>query len=106
MFRRCRLLALSCVVALPLSAQVLLPNARPIPLVQAVPQPYEQVSFQREGTELARLHFGPGLNRPFIFPLLGPSGRSVTAEARNGKLWWGSVPASGCVRSEMKPRIR
>ena len=78
MFRRCRLLALSCVVALPLSAQVLLPNARPIPLVQAVPQPYEQVSFQREGTELARLHFGPGLNRPFIFPLLGPSGRSVT----------------------------
>ena len=78
MFRRCRLLALSCVVALPLSAQVLLPNARPVPLVQAVPQPYEQVSFQREGTELARLHFGPGLNRPFIFPLLGPSGRSVT----------------------------
>lgn len=60
------------------SAQVPLPTAKPIPLVQALPQPYEQVSFQRDGTELARLHFGPGLNRPFVFPLLGPSGRSVT----------------------------
>lgn len=60
------------------SAQVSLPNVKPIPLVQALPQPYEQVSFQRDGVELARLHFGPGLNRPFVFPLLGPSGRSVT----------------------------
>ncbi|MEN9574477.1 MAG: hypothetical protein RL514_2332 [Verrucomicrobiota bacterium] len=60
------------------SGQVALPNALPIPLVQALPQPYEQVSFQRDGIELARLHFGPGLNRPFVFPLLGPSGRSVT----------------------------
>ena len=60
------------------TAQVSLPNAKPIPLVQALPQPYEQVSFQRDGVELARLHFGPGLNRPFVFPLLGPSGRSVT----------------------------
>jgi len=60
------------------SAQVSLPNAKPIPLVQALPQPYEQVSFQRDGVELARLHFGPGLNRPFVFPLLGPSGRSIT----------------------------
>ncbi len=59
-------------------AQVPLPDAKPIPHVQALPQPYDQVSFQRDGTELARLHFGPGLNRPFVFPLLGPSGRSVT----------------------------
>ncbi len=59
-------------------AQVSLPNAKPIPIVQALPQPYEQVSFQRDGSELARLHFGPGLNRPFVFPLVGPSGRSVT----------------------------
>lgn len=72
-----RLLAV-CAAALPLAAQIPLPNAKPIPLVQALPQPYEQVSFQRDGAELARLHFGPGLNRPFIFPLLGPSGRSVT----------------------------
>ena len=59
-------------------AQVPLPNAKPIPHLQALPQPYEQVPFQRDGTELARLHFGPGLNRPFVFPLLGPSGRSIT----------------------------
>ena len=48
--------------ALAASAQVLLPNAKPIPLVQALPLPYEQVSFQREGAEGARLHFGPTLN--------------------------------------------
>lgn len=59
-------------------AQVPLPKAQPVPHVQAVPQPYEQVSFQREGVEGARLHFGPGLNRPFVFPLIGPSCRSVT----------------------------
>jgi len=59
-------------------AQIPLPNAKPTPLVQALPQPYEQVSFQRDGVELTRLHFGPGLNRPFVFPLLGPSGRSIT----------------------------
>jgi hypothetical protein len=64
------------VVAAP--AQVALPDAKPVPPVQALPQPYEQVSFQRDGAEGARLHFGPGLNRPFVFPLLGPSGRSVT----------------------------
>ncbi|MEY4200619.1 MAG: hypothetical protein RLZZ265_2359 [Verrucomicrobiota bacterium] len=73
----CALLAVFlAVVAAP--AQVALPNAKPVPPVQALPQPYEQVSFQRNGVEGARLHFGPGLNRPFVFPLLGPSGRSVT----------------------------
>lgn len=51
---------------------------KPVPRMQAVPQPYHQVSFQREGREVARYHFGPGLDRPFIFPLLGPSGRALT----------------------------
>ena len=65
-------------LALAATAQIPLPGAKPIPLAQALPLPYEQVSLTRDGTELARLHFGPGLNRPFVFPLVGPSGRSVT----------------------------
>jgi hypothetical protein len=28
--------------------------------------------------ELARVHFGPGLRRPFVFPIVGPSGRPLT----------------------------
>jgi hypothetical protein len=51
---------------------------KPVPKMQAVPQPYDQVSFQREGQEIARFHFGSSLRRPFVFPLIGPSGRSVT----------------------------
>ena len=54
------------------------PAAKPVPRMQAVPQPYEQVSFQREGSEVARYHFGPSLWRPFVFPLVGPAGRSLT----------------------------
>ena len=59
-------------------------SARPVaqpkaaPRMQAVPQPYEQISFQRDGVEIARFHFGPTLKRPFVFPLIGPSGRSLT----------------------------
>jgi hypothetical protein len=46
--------------------------------MQAIPLPHHQVSFQRDGQELARHHFAPDLNRPFVFPILGPSGRSLT----------------------------
>ncbi len=53
-------------------------RGKPVPRAQAVPQPYEQVSFQREGQEVARYHFGKALRRPFVCALVGPSGRSVT----------------------------
>ena len=49
-----------------------------VPLMQVVPMPYDQASFQRDGVELTRYHFGPGLRRPFLFPVVGPSGRSLT----------------------------
>ncbi|MHC4581444.1 MAG: DUF6807 domain-containing protein [Planctomycetota bacterium] len=49
-----------------------------VPRMQAVPMPYHQVSFQRSGVELARYHFGPALHRPFLFPVNGPTGRSLT----------------------------
>jgi hypothetical protein len=53
-------------------------DPKPVPRVQAVPQAYEQVSFQVDGVEWARYHYGKELRRPFVFPLIGPSGRSVT----------------------------
>ncbi len=49
-----------------------------VPRMQIIPMPYDQASFQRDGVELTRYHFGPGLHRPFLFPMMGPSGRSLT----------------------------
>jgi hypothetical protein len=51
---------------------------KPVPRVQAIPQPHQQLSFQRDGVEIARYHYGTDGNRPFIFPVIGPSGRSLT----------------------------
>lgn len=49
-----------------------------VPRMQALPLPREEVSFERDGVELARYHFGSDFNRPFVFPLIGPAGRSIT----------------------------
>src|SRR4051794_21222913 len=54
------------------------PEPRPVPRVQAIPLPNQEISFQRHGEEIARYHFGPDLRRPFVFPLIGPAGRSLT----------------------------
>jgi hypothetical protein len=54
------------------------PATRPVPALQILPQPYDQAAFTRDGVEIARYHFGKSLFRPFIFPLVGPSGRSLT----------------------------
>ncbi|OGV67458.1 MAG: hypothetical protein A2283_01560 [Lentisphaerae bacterium RIFOXYA12_FULL_48_11] len=51
---------------------------KPVPHMQVIPQPGQQVSFQRDGQEIARYHFGLDVRRPFIFPVIGPSGRSLT----------------------------
>jgi len=55
-----------------------LPQAKPVPDVAVIPLPYDQASFQHHGRELTRFHFGPALNRPFLFPLIGPAGCSYT----------------------------
>jgi hypothetical protein len=52
--------------------------SKPVPAMQAIPLPREEVSFQREGVEIARYYFGHDLNRPFVYPIIGPSGRSLT----------------------------
>src|SRR4051794_39171571 len=58
--------------------QVLLPDARPIPRMQVIPLPDAQASIRCDGEELTRYHFGPTLRRPFLYPIVGPSGRSLT----------------------------
>jgi len=55
-----------------------LPEAKPVPAMQVVPLPYDQASFQYLGRELTRYHFGPNLQRPFLYPVAGPEGRSLT----------------------------
>ena len=51
---------------------------KPVPRMQAIPLPHDQVSFQCEGRELTRMHFAKTQERPFLFPLNGPSGVSLT----------------------------
>ncbi|NLF99346.1 MAG: hypothetical protein GX565_04265 [Lentisphaerae bacterium] len=60
------------------AAEPALPNAKPVPDVQVLPQPYAQASFEYLGRELTRYHFGPELRRPFWYPITGPGGRSLT----------------------------
>jgi hypothetical protein len=51
---------------------------RPVPRMQVIPLPEAQASFQRDGVELTRAYFGSSLRRPFLYPMVGPSGRSLT----------------------------
>jgi hypothetical protein len=52
--------------------------------VQAVPQPYDQISFAFDGKELTRYHYGSSLKRPFLYPVNGPSGRTLTRMGHPG----------------------
>jgi hypothetical protein len=49
-----------------------------VPRMQGIPLPNQEISFQRDAEEIAKYHFGPDLRRPFVFPIIGPSGRSLT----------------------------
>jgi hypothetical protein len=69
---------LAAVLSIVCAAAASSAEPKAVPKVQAIPQAHDQVSFQREGVEIARYHFGRDGQRPYVFPLLGPSGRSVT----------------------------
>lgn len=58
--------------------QVELPAAKPVPRMQVIPLPGGEARVERDGQEISRYHFGPELRRPFLFPLIGPSGKSLT----------------------------
>src|SRR4051794_24318845 len=51
---------------------------KPVPRMQAIPLPSSQVSFQRDGEEITRYYAGAEFKRSFLFPVIGPSGRSLT----------------------------
>ncbi len=55
-----------------------IPRPKAVPRMQAIPLPYDQMSFQYDGQELVRYHFGSNLRRPFWFPFIGPGGVSYT----------------------------
>ncbi len=55
---------------------------KPFARVRAVPLPHlHQVAFEHDGRERVRYHYAPTQERPFWFPLIGPSGRRVTRMA-------------------------
>jgi hypothetical protein len=51
---------------------------------QLLPLPEHQVSFQIDGVEKTRWHFGNEYPRPFFFPFNGPSGTSLTRMGHPG----------------------
>lgn len=67
-----------------------LPTAKPIPALEIIPLPYDQVSVELSnrdrtrgptapaGKEITRYHFGKDLRRPFLFPLALPGSASLT----------------------------
>lgn len=54
------------------------------PRCQIIPLPDHQVSFQIDGQDRLRWHFGPSYPRPFFYPLVGPSGDSLTRMGHPG----------------------
>lgn len=74
-----------------------------VPRVQIVPQADDQVSFQVDGQERLRWHAASRYPRPFFFPLIGPSGRSVIRmghpaapdHGHHRALWWGHRDVGG-----------
>jgi hypothetical protein len=46
--------------------------------MQVLPLPHDEASFTRDGRELTRYHFSPEQRRPYLYPIIGPAGRSLT----------------------------
>jgi hypothetical protein len=55
-----------------------------VPRCQVIPQADHQVAFLIDGRERLRWHHGPSYPRPFFYPLLGPSGSSLTRMGHPG----------------------
>jgi hypothetical protein len=53
-------------------------SPKPVPRMQVTPLPHHEFAFERAGQEIARYHFSPEDKRPFLFPMIGPSGRALT----------------------------
>jgi hypothetical protein len=71
-------IGLIALVATSATAQNILPDPKPVPSVQVLPIPEFQAAFERDGSLLGRYYFNPAFNRPFVYPVIGPAGRSLT----------------------------
>jgi methane monooxygenase PmoA-like len=60
------------------------PRQSHFPRMQALPLPDNKVSLQLNEHEISCYHFGPELNRPFVYPVIGPSGRTLTRMGHPG----------------------
>ncbi|HOZ48427.1 MAG TPA: PmoA family protein [Candidatus Hydrogenedentes bacterium] len=47
------------------------------PRVCAVPLPHQEVAFEVENVEVARYHYGGDTSKPYLYPFIGPAGRSL-----------------------------
>jgi len=74
------------------------------PAVEVVPLPERQVAFEIDGREVARYHGGEGAPKPFLFPLIGPAGKRLTAlshpvdpvgHAHHRSVWIGHQDVNG-----------
>ena len=54
------------------------------PLCEVLPLPEHQAAFLIAGQERVRWHFGASYPRPFFYPFVGPSGRSLTRMGHPG----------------------
>lgn len=65
-------------LALHASAQTQAPVRKDPPLVQVIPEPRNNLSFLIQGTKVLGLDGGTNMRRPFLYPVLGPSGLPLT----------------------------
>ena len=74
-----------------------------LPLCQVVPLPDDQASLQIDGVERVRWHFDAKYPRPFFYPILGPSGQTLTRMGHPGapnhdhhrSVWWAHAKVDG-----------
>jgi hypothetical protein len=53
-----------------------LPPPKPVPALQVLPLPLQQAAVEWNGREISRYYFGADNRRTFLYPLIGPSGKS------------------------------
>jgi hypothetical protein len=70
--------ALCLAFAVQLASQAEVRPPQPPPRMQVLPLPRDEAAVELEGREISRYYFSRELFRPFLYPLIGPSGKSVT----------------------------
>lgn len=53
------------------------PPPQPVPAMQVLPLPMQQAAVEWNGREISRYYFGADNRRTFLYPLIGPSGKSL-----------------------------